>query len=296
MVKSLILFLNFLLFVFVCSCQQTLQKNDLCDCSSKKVRDSLTEKYLDHLVEKVSYNTPQWQWYCDSVIAICPNIAEAYQLKAIPFIKYGDYAKAFPLEDKAVELAPKEFTSYRGFLKCIFTKDYDSAIIDFQNAQQLVPNSYEMDHTYFFYEGLCYLESGRYLKAEENFKKDILIQTGGDTSKDVHYNSFFYLGVLYYEMKNYQLAKQNLLKCIAIYKQHPDANYYLAMVFMQTKNFLFEKKYLEISQQAFKEGYKLNEDNIFYVNYPNQVTLYEVNQALKQIHRGEQPYNGSASH
>ena len=283
MVKSFALFLNFLLITSLSFCQQTEQKKVKCDCTSKQVRDSLIEKYLDNLVQKVWYNTPQWQLTCDSVIAICPNIAEAYQLKAIPFIKYGDYAKAFPLEDKAVELAPKEFTAYRGFLKCIFTKDYEGAIIDFQKAQQLVPNSFEMDHSYFFYEGLCNLELGHYLKAEENFKKDIRIQTGGDTTKTVHYNSLFYLGVLYYEMKNYPLAKKYLLKCISIYQQHPEANYYLAMVFMKTKKYLLEKKYLEISKQAFKDGYNLIEDNIYYANYPHQITPYEVEQALKRI-------------
>ncbi|MEO9071165.1 MAG: tetratricopeptide repeat protein [Ginsengibacter sp.] len=254
-----------------------------CDCSSRIIRDSLIDKYLNNLVERVWYNTPQWQSVCDSVIAICPNIANAYELKAIPFIKYGDYAKAFPLEDKAVELAPKEYTAYRGFLKCIFTKDYEGAIIDFQKAQQLVPNSYEMDHTYFFYEGLCYLELGNYQKSEKNLKKDIFIQTVGDTTKTIHFNSFFYMGVLYYKMKNYKLAKEYLLKCISIYNEHPEANYYLAMIFKKKKDFPLEKKYLEISKKAFEGGYELNEDNIFYVNFPYQVTLYEVEMAMKGL-------------
>ncbi|MEO8853709.1 MAG: hypothetical protein ABI359_08020 [Ginsengibacter sp.] len=283
MVKSLILSLNFLLFALFSSCQQPSQKLVSCDCSSQRVRDSLVEKYLDNLVERVWYNTPEWQTVCDSVIAICPNVAQAYELKAIPFIKYGDYAKAFPLEDKAVELEPKHFTAYRGFLKCIFIKDYEGAIIDFQKAQELVPNSYEMDHTYFFYEGLCNMELAHYTKAEENFKKDIFIQTGGDTAKTVHYNSLFYLGVLYYEMKDYELAKEYLLKCLAVYKQHPEANYYLAMVYGKTKNKILEKKYLAISKQAFEDGYNLVEDNIPYANYPHQVTLYEVEQAIKKL-------------
>ncbi|MEO8821707.1 MAG: hypothetical protein ABI374_12740 [Ginsengibacter sp.] len=282
MVKSLILSLN-LLFAVFCSCQQPVAKVMNCDCSSKIVRDSLVEKYLDNLVQRVSYNTPKWQLVCDSVIAICPNVAQAYELKAIPFIKYGDFAKAFPLEDKAVEFAPKEFTSYRGFLKCIFTKDYEGAIIDFNKAEQLVPNGYEMDHTFSFYEGLCNLELDNYRKAEENFMKDIFIQTGGDTAKGVHYNSLFYMGVLYYEMKNYAMAKEYLLKCIAVYNQHPDANYYLAIVFRKMKNKTLEKKYLTISRQAFEDGYNLVEDNIRYVNYPHQVTLYEVEHALKEL-------------
>jgi len=244
----------------------------------------LIEKYLVKGAEKYSYNSPQWQLYCDSLIAICPNIAEAYQLKAIPYIKYGDYAKAFPLEDKAVELEPKNYTAYRGFLKCIFTKDYEGAIIDFKKAQQLTPNSYEMDHTYPFYEGLCNLELGNYSLAEENFKKDILIQTGGDTAKQnkVHFNTFLYIGILYYEMKDNEKARKNLQKCIAVYKAHPDANYYLGMLYKREQNTELKNKYLEIAKQAKSKGYSMNEDNLYYAYYPHQITLYEINTALQQ--------------
>lgn len=280
--KSLILFLSFLPIALICS-SQTIQKNHIIfDCTNKKIKDSLIKKYLDSGAEKHSYNSPQWQLYCDSLITICPNIAVAYQLKAIPFIKYGDYQKAFLLEDKAVQLDPQGFTAYRGFLKCIFTKDYEGSILDFQNAQKLLPNSYEMDHTYFFYEGLCNLELGNFSKAEENLKKDIFIQTQGDTLKTVHYNTLFYLGVLYYEIKNYDLAKNYLLKCIAVYKEHSNANYYLALVYNAMGKFDLKNKYLQFSKQAFEKGYGLNEDNIYYANYPHQIKLYEVEQAINE--------------
>jgi tetratricopeptide (TPR) repeat protein len=251
-----------------------------CDCSSKKVRDSLSEKYLTNGAQKYSYNGPQWQLYCDSLIVLCPNIAAAYQLKAIPYIKYGDYAKAFPLEDKAVELEPKNFTAYRGFLKCIFTKDYEGAIIDFQNAQRLTSNSYEMDHTYFFYQGLCNLELGNYSIAEGNFKQDISIQSGPDLKKQntVHFNTFLYIGILYYEMKDNDKAKEYLQKCLAIYKEHPDANYYMAMLYKRESNRDLKNKYLQTAKRSKLLGYGLNEDNVYYAYYPHQITLYEINQ------------------
>lgn len=281
--KLLILFLSFFLTALIGYSQKTNATTSVCDCSNKKIKDSLVEKYLEHGAEKYSYNSPSWQLYCDSLIAICPNIAVAYQLKAIPFIKYGEYEKAFLLEDKAVELAPKEFTAYRGFLKCIFTKDYEAAISDFMKAQELVPNSYEMDHTCFFYQGLCFLELGNYLKCEENLKQDIFIQNKGDTNKTVHFNSFFYLGVLYYEMKKFTLAKENLLKCIKIYNNHPDANFYLALVFGATENELLRNKHLLIARDAIKKQYTFGEDNVFYANYPHQIRLYEVEQAISTM-------------
>ena len=283
MAKSITLFLNFLVVTGFCYCQQTRINSLTCDCYNKKVKDSLIEKYLENK-EMHDYNSTKWQLYCDSIIAICPNIAAAYQLKAILFIKYGDYAKAFPLEDKAVELEPRNFTAYRGFLKCIFTKDYEAAIIDFKNAQILTPNNYEMDHTYFFYEGLCNLELGNYSMAKENFTQDVIIESGGSKTNEshIHFNTFLYMGILYYEMNNNVKAKENLLKCLAMYKQLPDANYYLAMIYKRERNSELRDKYLQIAKQSKLQGYGLNEDNVYYSYYPHQITLYEIDKELQK--------------
>jgi tetratricopeptide (TPR) repeat protein len=243
--------------------------------------DSLIEKYIVNGAELNNYNGRNWQLYCDTAIDICPNIAVAYQHKAIPYIKLGNYASAFPLEDKAVEYAPVEFTAYRGFLKCIFTKDYKGAIIDFEKAQELSPNNYEMDHTYFFYEGLCNLELKNYPKAEENFKQDIFLQTGGDVkSSAIHFNTLMYIGILYYEMHDMIKAKDYLLKSLAAYKESPDANFYLAMIYKSENDNELMKKYLLIAKEAKTAGYSISEDNMSYAYYPHQITGYEIEQAL----------------
>lgn len=280
MEKSLLLSLSVALAVWCAG--QPVRPGIACDCSSQAVRDSLITRYIDSGAERYGYNNPRWGRYCDSLIRICPGVAEAYQLKAIPFIKYGDYATAFPLEDKAVELNPVIFTSYRAFLKCIFTKDYRGAIADFTKAQQLVPNSYEMDHTFFFYIGLCYLELKNYKPAEENLKRDIFIQTGGDTSKLPHFNTLFYTGVLYYEMKKYPLAEKYLLTCLKVYHQHPDASYFTGLVYERMNRKALAKNYLQLAKQSLEDNYGINEGNVYYTNYPHQIRLHEVAQALKK--------------
>jgi tetratricopeptide (TPR) repeat protein len=285
MEKSLILFLNLLLIAQFSCCQTVQSSLPKCDCFSKTVQDSLIERYLENGAEHHDYNGPVWGQYCDSLIAICPNIAFAYQHKAIPYIKYGDYAKAFPLENKAVELDPKRWTAYRGFLKCMFTKDYEGAIIDFQKAQQLTPNSYEMDHTYAFYEGLCNLELGRYSKAIENLEHDILIQTNGKKGMDTtaHFNTLMYMGIVYYEMNNTIKAKEYLVKCLASFKELPDANYYLALVYKRENKNKLATKYLKIAKEAKSIGYSLNEDNLYYTNYPHQITMNEIDKELSNL-------------
>jgi tetratricopeptide (TPR) repeat protein len=286
MVRSLILFLSILLCVHFGYSQVEKKKPVKCDCSSTRVQDSLVEKYFDNGAQKIPgmYNNPSWQLYCDSIIALCPNIAYAYRQKGIPYIKNGEYEKTFSLYEKMVELDPKAWTAYRGFCKCIFTKDYEGAIIDFQKAQQLLPNGFEMDHSYLFYEGLCNLELGNYSKAEENLKQDISIQTKGNPSntEDIHFNTLLYVGILYYEMKENEKAKDYLLKCLNRYKELPDANYYLALVYGREGNAELKNKYLQIAKETKSQGYGTNEDNVYYAYYPHQITLYEIE---KELHK-----------
>jgi tetratricopeptide (TPR) repeat protein len=141
-----------------------------------------------------------------------------------------------------------------------------------------------MDHTYLFYEGLCNLELGNYSKAEENLKQDISIQTKGNPSitEDIHFNTLLYVGILYYEMKENEKAKDYLLKCLSRYKELPDANYYLALVYGREGNAALKGKYLQIAKETKSQGYGTNEDNVYYAYYPHQITLYEIE---KELHK-----------
>ena len=250
-------------------------------CGSQHYQDSLITRYIESGAHQYSYNDPRWTQYCDSLIAVCPRVAYAYQQKAVPLIKDGKYAEAFALENRAAELDPPKWLAYRGFLKCIFSKDYEGAILDFQQVARLKPGSREMDHTYPFFEGLCNLELGNYQRAEVNFKEDIRQQKGPDGTHDVHFNSLFYVGALYLEMKDYAQAVTYLAQCLRAYPQHPEANYYLGLAYQAQGNQPAAKRHLLAAQKALASGYRLNEDNIYYANYPRQITDYEIKQALR---------------
>lgn len=275
--KWLTLFLS--LAAFCVKGQNPIQKPD---CSSKKIQDSLIGRYVTNGAKKLrgTYNHPAWQLYLDSAIAVCPNIAYVYQQKALPYIKNGDYEKAMLLDTKAAELDPRRYTAYLGFLKCILTKDYEGGLADFKKAQVLIPNGFEMDHSYLFYQGLCNLELGNYDEAEKNLREDLYIQTGGDTKKTAHFNSLFYLGVLYYEKKDPVQAKDYLKACLDQFPSHPDANYYLGLTYKAEGDTTQAGMYFHRAKEALSNGYSMNEDSQFYVYYPRQITLFEINQEL----------------
>jgi len=217
------------------------------------------------------------------VLSICPQVAAAYQLKAVPAIKNGEYKKAFLLDEKAAALDSAQFLSYLGFLKCIFTKDYAGAITDFNRALRIVPGGAEMDHSFYFYLGLCYLELGQYPEAEINFHQDIFSQTNGDSSREIHYNSLLYMGITKSANNELDSAEIYFKKSLQLYPQLPEANYYLALMYKKRKESDAEKKYLEIARTSLLEGYSMNEDNLYYVNYPRQITLYEIDGQLSGL-------------
>ena len=273
MEKLLTLFLSIVLL------QNSFGQNQL-DCNNKQFQDSLITKYLDKGAYKFGYNHPNWQVYCDSILAICPNIARVYQQKALPYIKSGDFAKAFPLEDKAAQLDPKRYLDYKAFLKCLFSKDYEGSIKDFEEAERLNPNNFVMDHSYWFYQGLCYLELKNYVQAEKCLKKDILLQTQGDSTIKAHYNSYLYLGIICLETKRYADAQSNFEETLKQYSQLPDAHFYMAMIHKELGNAKEKRHFLENAREFASKGYRQNEDQEIYSNYPHQITLYEIEEEL----------------
>jgi tetratricopeptide (TPR) repeat protein len=279
--KSQILFLSLFLITICCSCQT--REIITSDCSDKIFKDSLINRFIINGCQKVYYNDSTYTRYCDSLIYTCSNIAIAYQQKAIPMIKSGDYANAFASINIAVKLEPKNYTAYRGFLKCIFTKDYNGAIIDFTTAKKYTQDGFEMDHTYLFYIGLCHLELKNYKLSEQNLNADITMQTNTKLNKSPHFNSMLYLGILYYEMKETKKACEWLLKSLNIYPNSPEANYYLALVYKKTNNTQLYLKHLMSSKDAIISGYSLNEDNEYYVYYPHQITLFDIEKEAASI-------------
>ena len=282
MAKSWPLFLSLLALARLGHAQQPAQgRGTGGDCSSKAYQDTLVARYLDRGAHRISYLDPRWAQYCDSLIAACPNIAYAYQQKAMPLIKCGDYAQAFPLIDKAVALDANKWLAYRGFLKCIFAKDYAGALPDFRRVAQLKPNGREMDHTYAFFAGLCNLELGHYKQAEADFNEDMRLQSGANGQGEIHFNTLFYAGRVALQRQQYAQAQALLERCLKAYAQHPEGNYYLALAYRAQGKEELARQHLDAAQRALMGGYRLNEDNIFYANYPGQITEYEVTQALR---------------
>lgn len=159
--------------------------------------------------------------------------------------------------------------TYRAFIKCIFAKTYQEAVVDFEDCIKRFGNRYVMDHTYNFYIGLSYLQLNEYGKAETLFKEyidDIFKNRQGLE----HPTALFYYGISLYEQKKYDEAIITFDKALKNYSNFSDVKYYKAISLARIGKRDDVSKLIDESKVDYKLGYTMNEDNTIYETYPYQ--------------------------
>jgi tetratricopeptide (TPR) repeat protein len=256
------IFLLFTLLTFIFSFAQEEKNNE-----QKKI----IEEYLTNCAEKYHFSVQmtEWQHCLDLGLKKDSTIAYLWQQKAMPYFKARKYEVGMPFLDKAVQYNDKRWQPYRGFMKCIFSKNYKDAIADFEDCKKKFGNGYVMDHTYDFYIGISYLQLCEYSKAESYLKgyvDEIFLTRQGLE----HPTAYFYYGISVYEQKKWQEAIDIFDKAIKIFPNFSDAKYYKGICLSKLEKYEEGKKIIEESKSDYKMGFKLNEDNTIYETYPYQ--------------------------
>jgi len=239
--------------------------------SKKSVQDGIIEKYLTNCAEKYNYSTrmSEWQNCLDEGLKKDSTIAYLWQQKSMPYFKARKYEIGMPLLDKAVKYDAERWQPYRGFIKCIFSKSYRDAIIDLEDCKKKFGNGYVMDHSYDFYIAISYLQLNEYQKAESLLQSYVMdIYTTRD--KLEHPTAYFYLGIAKFELQKYEDAVVLFDKALKIYPKFSDVKFYKAVCLLRLNDIETAKILLTESENDYKMGYKLNEDNIIYETYPYQ--------------------------
>jgi tetratricopeptide (TPR) repeat protein len=126
-----------------------------------------------------------------------------------------------------------------------------------------------MDHTYDFYIAISYLQLNEFEKAEkilQNYVDEIY----KNRDKLEHPTAYFYLGIAKFELKKFDEAIVIFDKALKIYPNFSDAKFYKAICLVRKESFEEAKTLLKESEEDYKIGYKLNEDNTIYETYPYQ--------------------------
>lgn len=251
--------------------------------------------HLDSLNAQAYFNkswdyplhTRQHQLYLDSALQLLPQNAYYWQQKSMPLYKAQKYQVGRPFLDSAVKYAPERWLDYRGFMKCIFEKNYLEAIVDFRNAINRYGNQKVMDHSYEFYTALSFLQL-----SNTDSSKYYLDRCIEDDSKhfgfaNVHYLHYFYRALIAFEEDSTTLAISYFDKALKTYPQFSDAAYYKALLLLRTNR---KEEALLIAQKAlqdFNTGYTINEDNVFYEYYPYQIKPYYLKHLVADLAQKE---------
>ncbi|WP_409417785.1 tetratricopeptide repeat protein [Flavobacterium sp. PS2] len=238
-----------------------------------KAQEAIVKQSLDSCAYKYNYTfqMSEWQNCIDEGLKKDNTIAYLWQQKAMPYFKCKKYEVGMPFLDKAVLYDKQEWLPYRGFMKCIFVKNYKEAIQDLEESIKLYGNGYRMDHPYSFYIGLCYLQLNEYDKAEKLFD-DYVNDIYKNRQQLEHPTAYFYQGIAKYELKKWDEAIAIFDKALKIYPQFSDAKYYKAICLFKLGKSKEEITTLATSaREDAAKGFTLNEDNTIYETYPYQV-------------------------
>lgn len=217
-----------------------------------------------------SYFSHRWQNYYDSLLKIEPDNAQYWQLKAMPYFKHRQYEVGMQFLDKAVAIDPKEWLQYRGFIYCIFAKNYTAAITDYSLFKKQYGVQVRMEHSTNFYLGLSYLMLNKLDSAKYFFEEDIT----NSKESSIHFMNWFYLGIIQYEKEHYEKAIEYFDKTLKEYSTFSDAQYYKAKCLRYLHKDKEAKELLLLSRENFMKGYTFTEDNVVYELYPYQISKW----------------------
>ncbi|MDP9957118.1 tetratricopeptide (TPR) repeat protein [Epilithonimonas hungarica] len=249
------------------------------NCFSQNVKqDSIIEKYTKKCAYQFHYLAQGWEDCINEGLKADSAIAIFWHHKALPLWKTRKYELALKSYDKAVKYNRKEYLGRRGFLKCIFLKNYTDALKDLDAATKEYGDAIQNDHSYDFYKSLCYLQLNDFDKALKLMQSEIdkiKKQSGVDWVSPLCY---FYTGIIYYEKRDYKSAVEELDKALKLYPNFSDAEYYKALSLYKINNDF--KTYLESARLAKKDydkGLTFKEGDSPYEKYPYEVNWYLIN-------------------
>lgn len=230
----------------------------------------------------VDYSSARWQIAIDSALAIDSTVATLWQWKGMPYFKNGDYARAMPCYDKAVQYGPDRYLPLRAFMKLTFLKDNEGALKDFLTCKEKKYGVGLMDHSYEFFMGVAYKEIGQLDKADSFLLLSIndVVKRQGDNW--VNFNEWFFAGIVALEKQNYKQAIGYLDKCLREYPGYPNALHHKAIALAKTGKRESARELFQLAITNIKKDMRSAEDNDGYVNYPNQVFVADVEAAMKK--------------
>lgn len=218
------------------------------------------------------YDPKGWQAYLDSAIVIDPENSYLWQQKAMPYFKARKYSVGMQHLTRAVALDRDAYLDYQAFIKCIFSKEYESALKDLEELISKNDKGIVQDHTYHFYAALCQLQLEQFPQAKASLERSIENQLTNGGEEWVHFMDHFYLGIAQYELGEFDEAIESFNETIKTYSKMADAHFYKSYAYFKTQNVDSAKASMRLAKSFIKDGHTINESNAVYETYPYQIS------------------------
>jgi TolA-binding protein len=261
----------FLLAISAINCRSQVQQLE--SPAEKKIRqEAIIQEHIYDCADKINYTfmMQEYQDCVDAGIKKDSTIAYLWQQKAMPSFKARKYEIGMNYINKAVAYDVARWQPYRAFIKCIFAKTYQDAIVDFEDCKKKFGNNYVMDHTYDFYIALCKLQLNKYSEAEQLLSNYITDMKNKNGESWIHHTALFYYGISLYEQRKWKEADATFDRALISYPNFSDAKFYKAICQGRLGNAEEYQRLLTESEADYKIGYTINEDNVIYEKYPYQ--------------------------
>lgn len=219
------------------------------------------------------------QEHFDRAIRYCPTFDYAHFEKAVPYLKNGRFLEWKGMIDKAVELNPEAYLSYRASCVYQFFRDYRSVIIDLERLESLI--NYDIGHSQNgeyhmnMIKALCYRGLGQKQKAIETIETQLKKQDHLLGNYD-----YLHLGVLYLEEDNMTTAIRYLEMQVEHNSYIAEGYYFLGKAYLRQDDKEKAKANFELAKTKYLQGYHRIDP---YVEPMDTVTLEEIEEALQQL-------------
>lgn len=189
------------------------------------------------------------------------ELANFYKKKGEVLLKNKKYELGISYINQSVKISPKLMQPFRAFAKCIYLKEYDNAIVDFEDCKTKWGDNYIEGHKYNFYIGLCYLQTNKYENAESMFKKN----------NKHNSTELFYSGIVKFKLKKYKQAIQEFDKALKVYHNFSEAQFYKSICLSKFDKYSEALNVLDEGKQNAANKYTLKEPWVEFESFPYQV-------------------------
>lgn len=244
---------SYLAIVLLLLFGQALRAQGDCALLAEESKERLACEYGRKAIE-FKQGSRESQLLFDSAIAINPEYAWAYYEKSVAYLKRGLLKDGMELLNKAVDLDPLSYLTYRAYWY-FQHKSFEYCRIDLEKF-------YSMEGSYpkntpggalnmRIVLGINYAHLGSNRKAIEWVSETINSYPSEGYIGPYDYHT---LGVLYLNNGEYKEAKEALLKSIKRNEQFADSYYYLALIAEQSGDLKEALYYINESVLRFEGG------------------------------------------